>query len=370
MHENLKIRKSQFFLVIILSVILSVGSTLAIIKATDLGGSNESGNGRISKDNTNEDGYGQKNGNNKKSTIQEIAKQNKESVVEITTESRQQDEWLREYVTQGAGSGVIIDDKGHIMTNHHVISNSNKITVRLDNGKSYKAKVIGSDQQTDIAIIKISADNLKPATYGNSDKLEVGESVVAIGNPLGKLGGTVTSGIVSAKDRQITLSGTPMRLIQTDATVNPGNSGGGLFNESGQLIGIVIAKEGGSNVEGLGFAVPISTAAKIGSQIIKNGKVERKQAYSGIRYMQSFDGRIVVGDVIGENAKAAGFRKGDILISINENQFSSLDELGHFISSFKPGEVVTFKVTRDGETPKTIKLRLQERPKDMSNKDS
>lgn len=325
---------------------------------------------KVTKEDEEGDGYVLKGAEENTKSVKQIAKENKNAIVEITTESVVQDEWLQEYVTQGAGSGVIIKEDGHIMTNHHVIEGSRKIKVRLANGKDYRAKLIGSDELSDIAIIKIDEKDLTTATYGNSKNLIVGERVVAIGNPLGRLGGTVTSGIISALDRQVTLSGTRMTLLQTDATVNPGNSGGGLFNEAGQLVGIVVAKEGGSNVEGLGFAVPINTAADVGSQLMKEGKVKRKMAYSGMRYQIDFMNGITIVDVLGKNAKAAGFKPGDVLIAINDTQFSDLDELKRFISGSKPGDVVTFTILRNGSEEMDIKLKLEEMPKDLKGEDS
>lgn len=373
MDDRVKLKKSQLFLIILLSVVLSVGGSFLMMRTmvpNYIKASTAEDKGEVTKEDEKGDGYVLKGAKNETKTIKEIAKENKNAIVEITTEGVVKDEWLQEYVTQGAGSGVIIKEDGYIMTNHHVIEGSNKIKVRLANGKDYPAKLIGSDELTDIAIIKINAKGLTTATYGNSKNLTVGETVVAIGNPLGRLGGTVTSGIISALDRQITLSGTQMTLLQTDATVNPGNSGGGLFNEAGQLVGIVVAKEGGSNVEGLGFAVPINTAADVGAQLMKNGKVKRKMAYSGMTYQIDFMNGITIVEINGKKAKAAGFKPGDMLISINGVQFSDLNELKRYISGSKPGDEVTYKIMRNGEGEKNIKLVLEEVPKDLKRKDT
>ncbi|MBQ0079432.1 MAG: trypsin-like peptidase domain-containing protein, partial [Eubacterium sp.] len=193
-------------------------------------------------------------------SISQITEKTQKSVVEIRTESVASDSWMREYVTQGAGSGVIISSDGYIMTNNHVIDGARKITVTTIDEKSYSAKLVGTDPRNDVAVLKIKAEGLEAATYGNSDQLQVGDLAVAIGNPLGELGGTVTSGIISSLDRQLSIDGKSMNLLQTDASINPGNSGGGLFNDDGQLIGLVVAKSSGSDVEGLGFAIPINTA--------------------------------------------------------------------------------------------------------------
>ena len=166
------------------------------------------------------------------------------TVVEIVTESVSTATtfWGGNYVTSGAGSGVIISSDGLIITNNHVVSGANTIKVTLKDGTQYDAKLIGTDPDSDIAVIKIEATGLPCALVGDSDKLEVGDEVVAVGNPLGELGGTVTNGIISALSRDVNIDGTEMSLIQTNAAVNPGNSGGGLFNMYGGLIGIVNAK--------------------------------------------------------------------------------------------------------------------------------
>ena len=179
-----------------------------------------------------------------KKKISEIASQAGPSVVEIRTESVGTDGWLRQYVKKGTGSGVIISKDGYIVTNHHVIANANRIEITTSDKKTYKAKLVGDDAQTDLALLKVSANNLTPATIGRSDKIAVGELAVVIGNPLGELGGSVSAGIISAKDRKMTIEKKNMKLIQTDATVNPGNSGGGMFNQYGQLIGIVVIEIG------------------------------------------------------------------------------------------------------------------------------
>jgi serine protease Do len=194
-----------------------------------------------------------------------------DSVVSITTESVSTDSWAQNYVTEGAGSGVIIQSNGYIVTCNHVISGASKITVTLNNKKNYTAKVIGTDSENDVAVLKINATGLTAATYGDSSKLQVGDSVVAIGNPLGELSNTATTGIISALNRNLTIEGQSMNLLQTDASINPGNSGGALFNSSGNLIGIVVAKSTGSDVEGLGFAIPINKVAKVAKNLIKNG---------------------------------------------------------------------------------------------------
>ena len=207
-------------------------------------------------------------------SIPEIAALNSDSVVEIYTEFIVNGWRMTQYVSEGAGSGVVISKNGYIVTNNHVIDSANKITVQLNDGTEYEAELIGKDSRTDIAVIKIDASDLKPAVWGDSDGLVVGELAVAIGNPLGKLGGTVTDGIISALSRDIEIDGHMMNLLQTSAAVNPGNSGGGLFNGKGELIGVVNAKSTGSDIEGIGFAIPANLAKSIADELIKNGKVE------------------------------------------------------------------------------------------------
>lgn len=183
-----------------------------------------------------------------------------DSVVEINTQTQYYGRFRESYSTEGAGSGVIVNGDGYILTNYHVIEDTSKILVRLTNGNEYDATIVDVDKENDLALLKISpTETLTSATLGNSDNLEVGQYVLAIGNPLGTLGGSVTEGIISAKDREITVGDTTMKLLQTTAAINSGNSGGGLFDSDGSLIGIVNAKSSGLAIEGLGFAIPIQT---------------------------------------------------------------------------------------------------------------
>lgn len=204
-------------------------------------------------------------------TTEEIAKKASPSVVSITTESKTTSSFYGDYVTQGAGSGVIISSDGYIVTCEHVVSDASTIKVTTSDNKSYNATVIGTDSSSDIALIKINASNLTAAIIGDSGKLTTGEKAVAIGNPLGTLSGTVTEGIVSATARDITIDGRKMSLVQTSAQVSPGNSGGGLFNKYGELIGIVESKSSSdTNAEGLGFAVPSNKAISVANTLKKN----------------------------------------------------------------------------------------------------
>lgn len=199
-----------------------------------------------------------------------IVKKAKNSVVSITVESQSSGPFVSAGSTSNsAGSGVIISSDGYILTCEHVVDGATRITVTLNNKKEYQATLVGTDSSNDLAVIKIRAAGLTAATYGDSSKLEVGDTAVAIGNPLGQLSNTATTGIISALDRKLTIGNQKLTLLQTDAAVNPGNSGGGLFDASGNLIGIVESKSTGSDVEGLGFAVPIRTAAASAKKIIQ-----------------------------------------------------------------------------------------------------
>ena len=328
-------------------------------------------------------GYNLEDATGNQMTVKEITAKAKDSVVEIRTEGVVSDSWMQQYVTQGAGSGVIISKEGYIMTNNHVIDGANKIKVTTSDKKEYDATLVGTDEDNDVAVIKVDANGLTPATYGNSDQLEVGDLAVAIGNPLGELGGTVTAGIISAKDRALSIDGKTLHLLQTDSSINPGNSGGGLFNGSGQLVGLVVAKSKGSDVEGLGFAIPINTAANVAQQLIDKGYVSG-QPSTGMTYQEgtagggdsfgSFDAlfggetstQVVIYSVNGKNAKKAGFEPGDIVTAIDGEEITSFDALSSIVTSHKVGDTLTFTIVRNGYEKK-IKLVLEEKTKTDTN---
>lgn len=303
-------------------------------------------------------------------SIQEIIALNGNAVVEIRTETVTTDSLMMQYITEGAGSGVIISGDGYIITNNHVIDGANKITVILKNGTEYEARLIGRDSETDVAVVKIEDTGLTAAVFGDSDKLVQGELAVAIGNPLGRLGGTATAGIISALDREITINGKQMTLLQTDASINPGNSGGGLFNQYGELIGIVVAKSTGSDVEGLGFAIPINTASAVANEIIENGYVAgradvgmsflditsiRSAFYYGVRNLG-----IYVNEVYGDEAKEAGFRTGDMICYVGEKAITSADELTEAFGQYNVGDTAYVTVLRDNARL-TLKLVIGEK---------
>jgi serine protease Do len=201
-------------------------------------------------------------------TVSDIVATVEDSVVAITTETVVFSGWMGSAVQEGAGSGVIVSQDGYVVTNYHVINGARAIAVHLADGTDAQARLVGGDQANDLAVLKIESAGLQAAVMGSSSTLVVGQTAIAIGNPLGELGGTVTSGIISALDREITIEGQAMTLIQTDTAINPGNSGGGLFDLNGSLIGVVNAKSSGSDIEGLGFAIPIDDARPIVEQII------------------------------------------------------------------------------------------------------
>lgn len=303
-------------------------------------------------------------------TVPQVAALVKNSVVEITTEQIVTGSFMQQYVSEGAGSGVIITADGYIVTNNHVIEGATNINVRLADGTEYAAKLIGTDAKSDLAVIKIEATDLTPAAYGSSSELEVGETVVAVGNPLGELGGTVTSGIISALDREITIDNTTMSLLQTDTAINPGNSGGGMFNTSGQLVGIVNAKSAGEEIEGLGFAIPIDTAAKVVEDLISHGYVtgrvdpgftfvEVNDAMTAMMYRVSDMGLYVSAVSNGSDAAKAGFQSGDYVISMDGTKVSSAAEANAIIDAKSVGDTLTVVIKRSG-TEQTITMTLSE----------
>lgn len=307
-----------------------------------------------------------------------------DSVVEITQYTTQSiSPYISSnYTSEGNGSGVIISTDGYILTNNHVISGAEKISVRLRNGVEYEAKLIGKDAKTDIAIIKVEAEDLKAANIGNSSTTQVGDFVLAIGNPLGKLGGTVTYGFVSALEREITIDNTTMNLMQFDAAVNPGNSGGGLFNIYGDLIGVVSAKSTGYDVEGLGFAIPVNDVRQVIDDILTHGYATNRPflgvslddgAYStnnnnpfggygslfDMFYQQVRYGASVSEVVKDSPAEKAGIETGDIIVSIDGKVVSTASEASSEIANYNVGDEIEIGLIRDSRT-KTVTATLEE----------
>lgn len=287
------------------------------------------------------------------------------SVVEVFTETKQVSHWLQEYVTEGAGSGVILTEDGYIVTNHHVIDGASTIKVRLSNGQTYTAELVGTDSKTDLAVLKISATNLSPAKLADSSKVKVGNFVIAIGNPLGELGGTVTEGIISALDREVTIDGETMALLQTSAAVNPGNSGGGLFNLKGELVGVVNAKSSGNDVEGLAFAIPADTVQKIAQELIQNGYVTGRPqlgvsvvqlARPTMGWQNYYD---KAGVYIAQTTENNGLNQGDRLIQIDGTPISTVDDISAVLDQHNVGDTVKVIVSRNGKEA-SISVKLTE----------
>ena len=287
-------------------------------------------------------------------SVQQIASVVSPSVVAITTEQMSSSQtWFGGYYVQsGAGSGVIISQDGYILTCAHVVNGATSVKVQLNGSdESYDATVVGQDSTSDIAVLKIDATGLTPAVIGDSDALAVGEVAVAVGNPLGTLSNTVTDGIVSALNRQVTVQNNDMTLIQTDASISPGNSGGGLFNANGELIGIVNAKSSYSEAEGIGFAIR--------RQLIENGSVARPAL--GVKIMDVTDaqtaqqlgvstmGVYVVEVTKGSGADAAGVQAGDRVLAVDDTAVSDSSALKNYLKDKGIGDTVNLQVERDGK---------------------
>lgn len=294
-------------------------------------------------------------------TVAEAAAKAAPSTVEIQTEITQQSYGMfgGTYTTNAAGSGVIISKDGYIVTNNHVIDGAQKITVKTSDGTEYDAKLVGTDAKSDIAVLKVDANDLTPATLGDSSKISVGDTAIAIGNPLGTLGGTVTDGIISATSRELVVNNESMKLIQTNATINSGNSGGGLFDGNGNLIGIVQSKDSGTSssgatIEGIGFAIPVNDAMEVAEQLIKNGKVTDR-ATLGV-YLQTLTAQqgnytpgVYVTNVIdGSGAQAAGLKAYDKIVGADGKEVSSYPDLSAILKTKKPGDTIDLTIDRDG----------------------
>ena len=304
-------------------------------------------------------------------TTTEIAAKVQPSVVEVTTESVVTNNFFfGEYVQSGAGSGVILTEDGYIITNNHVVSGASQVTVRLQDGSEHAATVIGTDSRTDIAVIKIDATGLTPAAIGDSDALSVGDYVMAVGNPLGNFGGSVTDGIISGLDRSISVGNTVMHVLQTNAAISPGNSGGGLFNARGELVGIVNAKSSDEKAEGLGFAIPVNTAAQIAQELMQNGFVSGRPAMGVIvvsiedaqtayQYRVNQLGVYVQSVNEGSAAEAAGLQPGDRFISIDDPVIDTSADITNVMTEHAVGDTISIQLVR-GSRVVTVQLTLEE----------
>jgi serine protease Do len=283
----------------------------------------------------------------------------------------------RDQREEGLGSGILVTANGYILTNNHVVDKASKLKVTLSDGRDFTAKLVGADPQTDVAVVKIDANDLPVLPFGNSEASRVGDLCFAIGNPFGQ-DHTVTMGIVSAKGRTLERGTYIQNFIQTDASINPGNSGGALINADGRLIGMnTMILTGGSTMGGeggnvgIGFAVPSNMAKQVMDQIIKSGKVSR--GYMGVS-LQNMDPALatslglkeakgaLVGDVTpGAPGEKAGLKSGDVVTAINGKKVEGSDDLTMNVISHMPGETVTLDIVRDGK-PMTVQVTLAQRP--------
>lgn len=285
--------------------------------------------------------------------------------VGVSLESTRANIFGQQSASAVAGTGFIITPDGYIMTNYHVVESAqkseHKIQVLFKDKSSFEAKIVGFDEDNDVAVLKIDASDLSPVSIGNSDDIAVGDSVFAIGNPLGELDFSMTSGRVSALDRSITIerNGTAINMFQFDAAINSGNSGGPVYNESGEVIGIATAKVGSSGVEGLGFAIPINDAADIANELITKGYVSGK-AYMGVnidnrytsvyaQYYSMPEGAYVYNVESGGCAEKSGLAAGDIITKVGSEAIGGYSDLNAAIKSFKAGESTEIVVYRGGE---------------------
>lgn len=294
------------------------------------------------------------------------------AVVGITNKAVARDWFNMPVEREGVGSGVIFRDDGYIVTNQHVIAGAKDITVSLPDGRNFKGKVVGSDEMTDIAVVKIDATGLPTAKFGNSDDLVVGEPAIAIGNPMGlEFQGTVTSGVVSALNRTLDISERRLKLIQTDAAISPGNSGGALVNADSEVIGINSAKIAANGVEGLAFALPINTVKDVIDQLMKNGYVVRpylgvgvfdKETAARAGYDLNAEAGVYVQNVTPNSpAAAAGLQRGDLILKIGDEATNTVTDLRSAVNNHKVGDTVDVEIQRNGQ-PQTLKLTLQEMP--------
>ncbi|MCM8711490.1 trypsin-like peptidase domain-containing protein [Clostridium sp. SYSU_GA19001] len=304
------------------------------------------------------------------SGVSSIVKKVASAVVGVATKSistvqNQFGRYTQGQEVEGIGSGVIFSKEGYVLTNYHVIEGAQQVKVILSSGKEVNAKVVNYDANMDVAVVKIT-DNVEipgVAEFGDSDSLEVGELAVAIGNPLGKeFLGSVTTGVISALNREVEIENKTLTLIQTDAAINPGNSGGPLVNSNGQVIGINTAKLGGNGVEGLGFAIPInSIKPKIESllkPILKIG-ISGTDIDEQLSKQYNLSVGVYIQDVQAASpAQKAGLKDGDIIVKIDGQKISSVDDINAIKSKHNEGDIIKIEVIRDGEN-KILDLKLE-----------
>ena len=293
----------------------------------------------------------------------EVYAANVNSTVGIVTSAVTTNFWGQRTTSAAAGSGFLFTGDGYILTNYHVVQDANSVTVSTYDGTKYDARIIGFDESNDVAVLKIDAEGLTPVVIGDSDNLNVGDSVVAIGNPLGELTFSLTSGTVSALDREVTMSsGISMELIQTDCAINSGNSGGALFNMHGEVVGITNAKYSGSSgsgasIDNIAFAIPINDVYGIVTSIIEKGYIEKP--YIGVSVLDVSDETQKYGLPKGASvqtvtddgpAKAAGLQVNDIITKVDDTEITGRSDLVKTIGQCKPGQEITLTVYRQGQT--------------------
>lgn len=304
----------------------------------------------------------------------QVYEQNAKSAVYVLNKGVQASGWGMTEFT-GSGSGFILTQDGYILTNYHVIENYRSITVTDYQGNEYDATVVGYDALSDVALLKVDAKDLPAVTVGDSDVLAVGDQVVAIGNPLGELTSTQTVGYVSAKDRMVNTDGTILNMIQTDAAINSGNSGGPLFNMYGQVIGITTAKYSGSSssgasIEGIGFAIPINSVMELVDDLMEYGYVTG-QAYLGVT-LQNMDASVaaayglpsgpkVLEVTEGSCAEKAGIQPQDIIVGLGDQEITSYSDLAYALRSYRAGDSTTITVYRAGQEL-TLDVTFDEKP--------
>ena len=295
------------------------------------------------------------------------------TVVGITNKAVARDWFNNPVETEGVGSGVIFQADGYIVTNNHVVSGAKEIIVSLPDGRSFGGKLIGADEVTDLAVVKIEATGLPTAKFGDSDRIVVGEPAIAIGNPMGlEFQGSVTSGVISALNRTLDISDKRVKLLQTDAAISPGNSGGALVNADGEVIGINSAKVAASGVEGMAFSIPSNTVQAIIKEIIEKGYVARP--YLGVTvfdpstagrygYQLNIDkGVYVFRLVAGGPADKAGLSRGDVILKLGDTEVNSVTELRAKVGEYKVGDTVKVSYDRNGVV-RTADVVLEETPR-------
>lgn len=278
-------------------------------------------------------------------SLPEVVQKVGNSVVEISTSSVVTDRFFGQYVTSGAGSGVLITQSnvaGYLITNHHVIDGAETVTVRLTNKEEYKAEVVNSTATLDLAILRIEKkadESFTTVTIGDSSKLIVGQKIVAIGNPLGSLGGTVTDGIVSALDRNVSIDGISMTLLQHNAAINPGNSGGALFDMAGNLVGIVNAKTSETGIEGLGFAIPVNIAFEYFKGVMNSSSIGATVDYG-------YNSKHVYGVYVVSVTENSQFKLNDRIVKINNTEINTLNDYYSTVDELKRGDTVKVTIVR------------------------